>query len=474
VVKKAIAVILLLGAFTAIGSVYQLKVVPYMVVASVIVITTLIAIDKIQARHYPMYIFGLALALIWQTSMIGTYFVGVDIHSEYMVVLRTIENGWDVNWGNIGNTSAVLTWLTPFLAKLGFNPIWQFKVLYPFICAFVPVILYFAYKNLFGEKRAYFGALFFMMMPMFTMEAVSMVKTQVAYVFVAGIVWVFTAEMTGWRKAVLVLCFAVGTIMSHYTVGIMTSLFLLGVLLVLAMTNWWKLRDWLGKRTIPIRWLSLAVLLVGVFFYIWFANIGNGGMINQVKSIFGGVYINMSQINLLVETPTYSSTTKVVASDNETVTFETGGIKETITKEELPEKGTEQMVKAWTGDAQDYTQPVRQSTYFDRQPKLVRAAIGMDFIDVSGWGKVFRIFQYLTELMLIVGFVVVFWKRKEYSLTAEYKAGILGCFTLLGSAIFLPYFTVMTVTTTRLYAYTLFYISPLLVLGIERVLLVRK
>lgn len=469
-VNRAIAFALLLPSFVAIGSVNQWVTVPYAVVVAVFSVTVLVAWGKINQRYYPIYIFGLALSLIWQTSMIGTYFVGVDIHSEYMVVLTTIESGWDWAWGNIGNTSIVLTVIAPFLAKLGFDPIWQFKILYPFMCAFVPVVLYFAFKNIFGGERAYFGALFFMMMPMFTMEAVSMVKTQVAYLCVAGLVWTFTSNVRPWHKALLVFAFGMGAIMSHYTVGIIVMLYLIGIFGVLAVTNWGKVKTLLGSRRIPMRYgLPVTALVVG-FFYLWFSLIGGGGMIGQVKSIFNGVYTNLSQITLLTEKPSHSSETRVVGSENETSETDKYGVPETITQEELPESEKEKMVKAWTGDVQDYTQPIRQNTYLDRQPKLIRAAIGIDFMDVSLAGKVFRVFQYITEVMLVVGLWFLWQKRKEYDVPASYMAGAIGSFILLGCSIFVPYFTVMTVTTTRLYAVTLFFIAPLLVVGMEGVL----
>jgi len=472
--KKAITFILTLAAFTALGSVYQLSVVPYVVVASVVIITILVATNKISVRHYPVYMFGLALALIWQTSMLGTYIVGVDIHSEYFVAVQVIEYGWDWGWTNVGNTSVILTLLTPALAKSGIDPVWQFKALFPFVCAFVPVVLYYAFRRVFGEKRAYFGVLFFMIMPMFTMEAVSMVKSQWAYLCLAGTVFMLTSTIKPWKRTLGISVLAIGTIVCHYTVGVITLFYLIGIFLVLALTNWWRLRRLLGERTLPVKYLAVAVLCTAVFFGTWFTNIGEGRMISQVTSIFGGVATNLKQIALVTEKPTYDSSVKVIDTPRTEVLDDTAkteevddtGLPKTILRDELPDTIEGQTAKARAGDMMGYVRPVKSETYLDRQPPLIRSAIGLDFGLVSNWGKAFRVFHYLTEILLVVGLFVLLRRRKEF--TAEYVAGVLGSFLLLACALFLPFFTVMTISTTRLYVITLFFVSPLLILGVEQ------
>ena len=114
-----------------------------------------------------------------------------------------------------------------------------------------------------------------------------------------------------------------------------------------------------------------------------------------------------------------------------------------------------------------YTNPVASNTYLDNQAPLVRAAIGLDFWRVSVWGKVFRIFQYLSQLLLVAGLVIVLWKR-GYGFTSEYTAAIIASFVLLGACMFIPFFTI-TLSPTRFYVATLFFVSPLLIIAIEQI-----
>ena len=428
--KKAITFIIILSAFTGAGSIYQLAVVPYVVVASTIIITILVTFNKINEKYLPYYIFGLALSLIWQTSMLGNHLVGVDIHSEYYVTLVTIRNGWNLEWGNIGNTSIILTVLAPLFAKAGFDPIWQFKALYPFICAFTPLILYLAFKRYFGYKRAYLSVLFFMIMPMFTMEAVSMVKSQVAYLFLAGVVWGFTSNLSVMKKTALVTLCAVGTIISHYTVGIITCLYLIGISFALLITNFGKLKTFMGIRTYPMKMIFVVAMVSVLFMVSWFTLIGNGGILGVSSRVFRAVAYNLG----IIETPVTDAPSIVVSESG------------TVNEDEVPDE-----VKS----------------FIDTKVGLVSTALGLDFINVSVSGKIFRIIQYFTQFSIIIGLFVLWNKRKYFNIKAEYGAGVVGSFLLILCALFIPYFNLMTTTTTRLYMITLFFISPLFIIGIE-------
>jgi uncharacterized membrane protein len=155
--KTAIISMSALALVVGFGSYHQSAVVPYAVIGVVCAVVVLVALGKIKPRSYPIYIYGLSLALLWQMSMLGSYIVGADIHSEYFVVNRAIAEGWDLGYVHIYNTSAVLGWLSPIIAKVGIPVLWQFKALYPALFAGVPVILFFAYRRMIGEKRAFWA-----------------------------------------------------------------------------------------------------------------------------------------------------------------------------------------------------------------------------------------------------------------------------------------------------------------------------
>lgn len=450
--KKAISLSLALAVFTGIGSVYLLPGVGYVVIAAVIAVTILIALGKINKRYYPIYIFGLSLSLLWQTSMLGVHIVGVDIHTEYFVTNQTIANGWNLSWINNSNTSIVLGLITPTLNRLGLNPIWQFKAIFPFVCAFTPVILYYAFKRVLGENRSFFACLFFMTMPMFTMEVVSMVKSQWAYMFLALMVFFITSTYKPWKKALGITLSAAGTVFCHYAVGTIAIGYLIGIFSLLAITNWGRLRQLLGQDRLPLRYVGTVTVCAVTIFCLYLGTMGTGATLRTIFQAGSST----AQIAEEIFTP---DNDKVTTPDLDATTSD----PDTTDPDIITIKPTDPVMDSYL----EYTNPVASNTYLDNQAPLVRAAIGLDFWRVSGWGKAFRVFQYLSQLFLVIGLVIVLWK-KGCGFTAEYTAGVIASFVLLGACVFLPFFTI-ALSPTRFYVTTLFFISPLLIIAIEQI-----
>jgi len=422
--KKAIGLSLALVIFTAVGSVNLLSAVPYVVFGSVILFTILAIMGRVNKRYYPIYIYGLAVSLLWQTSMLGTYIIGVDIHTEYWVANWIIENGWDLSWANNSATSFVLGIIAPSLDKIGIDLVWQFKMLFPMVCALAPVFLFYAFKRRLGEDKAYLTALFFMTMPMFTMEVVSIVKSQWAYMFIALMVLFMTSDYKPWKKTLGIVGAGLGAAFSHYAIALMVFAYIVTIFGILLITNWGKVRSWFGAKRLPMRYLALSCSVIIGLMFAWYSVAGSGCIVN--------------------------------------VAFAIGGNLAEVTKEVVSSDGTEQAETYYY-----YTQPVEENTYLDTQEQLIRTAIGLDFMRATNWGKVFRVFQYLTQIFMVLGFVYVLLK-KGYGFTGEYLASVVASFGLLACCIFVPFFST-TLSTTRYYALSLLFISPMLVIGVEQV-----
>lgn len=422
--KKAIGLSLALVVFTGVGSVNLLPIVPYVVFGSIILFTILAVMGKINKRYYPIYIYGLALSLLWQTSMLGTYIVGVDIHTEYWVANRIIEGGWDVSWANNSNTSWVLGLVVPALDKIGIDVIWQFKLLFPMVVALAPLFLYYAFRRRLGEDKSYLAVLFYMTMPMFTMEVVSIVKSQWAYMFIALMVLFLASDYKPWKKSLGIIGAGLGAAFSHYAIAIMVFAYIVAIFGILLVTNWGKVRAWFGGKRLPLRYLALSCsVLIGLMF-AWYSVAGQGSIVK--------------------------------------VAFATGGNLVEVIKEVATSESTEQAEAYYY-----YTQPVEEGTYLDNQEQLIRTAIGLDFMRATKLGKTFRVFQYLTQIFIVLGFAYVLLK-KGYGFTGEYLASVVASFGLLFSSVFLPFFST-TLSATRYYALALLFISPMLVIGVEQV-----
>jgi uncharacterized membrane protein len=104
---------------------------------------------------------------------------------------------------------------------------------------------------------------------------------------------------------------------------------------------------------------------------------------------------------------------------------------------------------------------------FVREP-LAQTAIGLDFTAASLGGKIWRIFQYLVELCIIVGFFRLIFRPKGIKLKAEYLS-----FTLISVLVLLGVYLLSTYSygmgVTRVFHITLLFLSPLFLLGGEAI-----
>ena len=456
--KKAIILSLALVVLTGVGAVNLVSAVPYIIIGFVCVVAVLVATDKIQPGHYPIYLFGMALALLWQTSMIGKYIMGVDAHTEYYVVQLVIANGWDLSWVNNNNTSFVLGAFIPGLAKVGIDPIWSFKAVCPFIFAFAPLALFYAYQRMIGGKRAFFACLFLIIMPMYSMEVVSIAKTMVAMALFAVLIFMLVSGIKRWQKAVVACVLIAGVMVSHYTVGMMMLVFFVMAFIVFAITQLPKVRELFGERRVGLKYFGIVVLATVLVLWGWYGNVAGGAMPRHVLKVGENILcITLATFNLDIGVD---------------ITPQVDSVPADI--EKLRAKYIERTKPTKVAEPTDVTVPIDVAvppeatsiSYLHNQGQLIRAAIGLDFMDVGIEGKAFRVLQFITQFLLAIGFLFMFISRKKYQFTAEYQALVISGYMILLICVFVPFFT-NTISTTRWYYVSLLFIAPMLVIGFE-------
>jgi uncharacterized membrane protein len=392
----------LLAIFTAVCSYFKLDFVPYVVSFSVIVVLIVSSFNKIPERLFPIFLIGLALSMLWQQTMLGSYIVGTDIHGEYYIANETINHGWNLSYFHLNVTSIVINVFTPFLHWIGIPVVWQFKLIYPMILSVVPFILYLAFSKQFTKKTAFYSALFFMVVPVFTVEIAGIVKSMVAEVFFALIVLVLFSKMSDIKRTALLIIFGLLAIMSHYTVGTIIVAYL-GIIAVILIG--YKIHT-KKNNYIPILIAVIVIIVIGA---MWLKNTGGGIVYTGYTHSYEGVQLKTNE--------------------------------------------------ALTNNA------VSDETYMDNQDTLVQTALGMDWNEVSIWGKLFRVMQYITQLSIILGFVYLMVYRKKYNVSFKFLAAIFASAVILGMVLFIPQFA-NTINTTRWYHFALFFISPLFVVGL--------
>jgi uncharacterized membrane protein len=386
---------------------------------SLIIFVLLIATLKKWTKCYPYLLYAAGLAGVWQTTLLGAGLVGSDIHGEFYFATQAID-GWN-SFASLSNTS-LLNIVVPFLMKF-IGPLIVFKWVLPAVFAFVPVILYFAFKKQMSASAAMISALFFIIVPSYSLEIAGIAKSQIAEVFLALAVLILVTDLKSIIKVGLLIPVVLLCLMFHYTAGIILLGYLGGIVFIGAIGKFIRIKSF------DFRWRYLLVFLfVLPMSFLYFSIAGGGILIKTIETV-----ALWAQQNI---TPDNTKPTIVDDPDSHTVTGPAVGISA-------------------SGQL--------SGSYLNRQPAMVRAGIGLDFFQVSLSGKVFRILQYLTQLLILLGAVWIIFKSK---FKPEFVAGIVTALLMLGLCIFFPNFA-MIANMSRFYHLSLFFLAPCLVFGLR-------
>jgi uncharacterized membrane protein len=101
---------------------------------------------------------------------------------------------------------------------------------------------------------------------------------------------------------------------------------------------------------------------------------------------------------------------------------------------------------------------------FSGRDVLIRTALGLDFADASLQGRIFRVIQLLTQLLLIIGILRLIFKPAGLKFFPEYLSFCVINGMLLAGCVVLPGFA-ERFNTTRMYHLALITLAPFVILG---------
>jgi len=102
-----------------------------------------------------------------------------------------------------------------------------------------------------------------------------------------------------------------------------------------------------------------------------------------------------------------------------------------------------------------------------REPEVLRG-LGLE-PPPTIWNLISRVFAYITEVLIVVGFIFIMLKRTKIYLEREYLLLVFVSMLLLGALIAVPGLS-STMNMTRFYHILLFIIAPLCVIGAESII----
>ena len=406
-------------------------------------IVTLAAFDKLPQKAYPLAIVMIALSLLLHITLISGQLSGYDIHGEYYHQNLVLNSGyWDFTILGNYNTALSVVLLGPIYSLLmNVDVVWVLKVVYPLIFSLAPLALFHLFGKQIGSKRAFLATFFFMSMPMFVTITAG-VRNQIAQLFFALLILLMIDhKLVLTKKISLFVIFSLSLMVSHYAMGYIYLAFLIGSWIVVALIRS-KARiiwEWLTKkfgglpqeiiseRAFPVRTMAVIMVIYLVFMVGWYGAIAQGTALDTIR------LIGQKQQSLLsTEIPKLME--PALSSEPDTTTkIDTEGSK--------------------------ILDPTERET-------LVGTAFGLDFASASPLGKGFRIFQYASELFIVVGFLAMIFRPKGFKFKIEFIALSMVAAVILLACIVIPRLSGY-LHIERFYHITLFLLAPFCIVGGE-------
>lgn len=385
----------------------NLMIIIFILITSLLIV--LIGLEKaIPENLYPLAIFVSSISLLFHRSLISQHIWGWDIHSEFYFSQLVIANSyWNTSTFYDINSVPSITILAPIYSIiLNTSVIWIYKAMIPFLFSFVPVGLYYSYKNLFNNKISFFSVYFFMSIFSFYGELTVLLRQEIAELFlVLLIVLLLNKKMPSIARSVLIVIFSSSLIVSHY----------------------------------GLAYIYMTILLLSVII----KNFVSGNMISRIRNSISfsregktrGAISNYMSSNYIYFYTIFTVTWYVYISDSYVF--------------EVIVKLSQNIINGLFSDFLD--------------PK---STAGLNVLTTGTSSIMYQSLKFLhliTFFFIFIGLLdLIMTKRK--SISEEYLSFSITSFGINAGAIIIPFFA-SCITTTRLYHITLIYLAPFFTIG---------
>ncbi|MBM3175509.1 MAG: DUF2206 domain-containing protein [Chloroflexi bacterium] len=431
-----VLVLTILGA--CLINAFQNNVVLIICLLGMAAIVAFIAFGKfIDSSLYPIAIFVMSLALLYQTTLISPYPIGSDIYLEYHYYIQVINSGrWDFTVPTTVNSCMSLTLLAPvYSLMLHVDGAWIFKSVYPLLFALLPLALFQIFRQQIGDRKAFLSVVFFVAVPTYILEMIALCRQQIAELFLVLLLLILvTNKLSSFSKTFLTCVFALSMAVSHYALGFIGFIFLglfLPLLLILRSRAFSRIWQWTagGRDRLPESMVQTTrfpyeyIALVLVYFVLgltYYGVVASGINLSTLDSLWRSQWSDLFS-----------------------------GIGSSIA---VPQPPPATITAPQIGSSDS----------------LIRTALGLDFAAATLLGKIFRIFQYLTQLFIIVGCLRLIFRPRGLNFVPPYICFSITSALLLAACILLPNFA-SPLNTTRWYHLSLITLAPFCILGGETI-----
>lgn len=252
-------------------------------------------------KNFYLIIYLLALSLLLHSSLITNHLIGGDIHYEYYYANLVKEDSlWNSTYQNPLNAMLSIVLLAPIYSIVStIELVWIFKIVYPFLFAFVPLGLYHIFKKHTNELNAFYASFFFIIIFPFYTEMIQLARQQIAELFLVLLLIILTdLQLETNYKRILSIIFTFSLIVSHYGLTYLYILVMIIVFIILYIKNYINTFCSNEQKVISNTYiLLLIVLALTWYFYVsisssFFSVVHIGNHI--AKSIAESIFSNSS------------------------------------------------------------------------------------------------------------------------------------------------------------------------------------
>ena len=398
---------------------YHSNILLLFLIVIIALIAVLIGFDKFIPKNlYPVAVFVIAISLLYHASLISMYLWGWDIQLEYYLCNLVNMNGiWDSTIPISYNAMLSIVMVAPIYSIISnMSLTWVFKIIYPFLFSLVPLGLYRVFQKQTGDKIAFLSCFFFISVSAFYGSMPQLARQEIAELFlVLLILLLIDKNMNKTKRSFLFIVFGISLAVSHYGLSYIYMFCLISAWLILVLMD------------------SPAIQRLRDNFHSKFSRKSEKPAGNPVHSKVDRT-ISSTFVLLFI---TFTLTWYMYVSSSsafDTIVYIGDHIASSIYADFLNPEATE-------GLRMMLAQP---------QPGLLH--------------EVNRIINYLNQLFIIIGGIVLLLKHREMKFEREYGAFSVVNLAICFGGVTLPFFA-SSLAMVRVYHITLFFLAPFCVIG---------
>lgn len=176
--------------------------------------------ESIRKRYSPIILFFFSLINLLLVSLRSNYITGTDIFLEYQVFSNTfINNNWLSNQIKTIYSQCLSITILPSVLNyyLNINLDYIFKIVFPVIISFIPVIIYRILCKYTSKFIALLGTVIFMSYPSYYLLMPMHIRGAIAVFYLSLFIMITLDKIQDKYKVMLLMLFGILLITSHYS-----------------------------------------------------------------------------------------------------------------------------------------------------------------------------------------------------------------------------------------------------------------